>query len=186
MREAVITEPASGIADILELDLTFEHLPQPRVREDLLDAALENIRRSAGKADLAEHASLLDCQMLFVAVSSLLQPALDHAVAGAQAPTAGKALRMPIKSIKYGSPFELQLLLPMLTPAGLAALLYLAKRLYGIDLEFKAYREQRRLEYLEAKSMAEEFHDPPAPFETAIKPAENWRLRKGTIRDPSQ
>jgi hypothetical protein len=187
MKEVLAPSKSSGTADVLELDLAFELIPRPEpVEEDLHEALLAEIRRSSQKATSSERASLLDCQMLLVAVSSLLQPALDHAVEGALVSRRGRSLNIPIQSIHYGSPFEFQFLLPMLTPAGLAALLYMAKRLYGIDLEFKAHREKRRLEYLEAKAMAEEFQDPPPPLEGAIRPAENWRLRKGTIKDPSQ
>jgi hypothetical protein len=46
-------------------------------------------------------------------------------------------------------------LLSVATAVGLATAFWWMKRLYGIDLELKAYREQRRVEYLEAKLRAD-------------------------------
>jgi hypothetical protein len=99
--------------------------------------------------------------------------------------------RSPVASIHYGSPFEIQVLLGVLTPPGLGVLFYGAKRLFGADLEFRAYREQRRAEYLQAREIAEALErDPPLTVESQVTPwtegTFHWRMADGAVTDESE
>ncbi|HWI97092.1 MAG TPA: hypothetical protein VNS60_13595, partial [Solirubrobacterales bacterium] len=95
----------------------------------------------------------------------------------------------PIKRLQYGSPFEIELILGSLTVPGLAALLFVAKRLYGVDLEFKAYREKRRVEYLKARELAEQYEakrKQPSEIARSLEmgtPPNSWNLQSGAIRE---
>lgn len=75
---------------------------------------------------------------------------------------------------------------------GVGALFYGAKRLFALDLEeFLAYREQRRIEYLEAKEIANELEEKSTPEidaqlnqPTGQRPS-RWHPTRGVLRDES-
>lgn len=59
--------------------------------------------------------------------------------------------------ISYASPLEVALVVAPAVASSrlaLAALISAARRLYGVDLELKTYREERRAEFLQAKRLA--------------------------------
>ncbi len=99
--------------------------------------------------------------------------------------------RSQVESLHYGSPFAMQVLLGALAPPGLGVLFYGAKRLFGADLEFRAYREQRRVEYLHAKEIAEAFErEAPVKVDAQVKPRIEemflWRMKEGVVTDETE
>lgn len=65
--------------------------------------------------------------------------------------------KVEILRLSYESPLEIALVVAPSVAASvsaLATLIYAIKRLYGVDLEFRTYREERRAEYLAAKDLA--------------------------------
>lgn len=81
----------------------------------------------------------------------------------------GREGRDGIRELRFSSPFYLQILLAIGSPPSLAVLIYGIKRSFGLDLEFKAYRERRGTEYeterarhIEAKRLADRLEAEPA------------------------
>jgi hypothetical protein len=103
--------------------------------------------------------------------------------------------RALVSSLNFGSPFVLHLLLIVASPPALAVLITGAKRLFGIDLEFKAHREKVGTEYeiaraahMEAKLIAEmlERDDVSLPWthhgRSPVSPsAINWHGKHATL-----
>jgi hypothetical protein len=172
-------------AEPVELELSFEFDSQER-----LHAAIEDLfgEKLADEQPPSPGAGLRDCQELLASSNGLLWFATSGIEASEDFLSPYAAAGSDdyfVKRLHYGSPFDLEFLLPFLTPAGLACLFYACKRLFGIDLEFKAYREKRRLEYLEAKRMAEEMTEGDIPTADIVKPPRRWKLRRGILRDRS-
>jgi len=92
-----------------------------------------------------------------------------------------------IRLLHYGSPFIVHGLIGGLSISGLGFLFYGAKRLFGADLEFLAYREQRRVEYLKAKQLAieleEELRKENAHLLSTGPSSGPWSLTEGVVRD---
>lgn len=92
--------------------------------------------------------------------------------------------------LHYGSPFEFQIIVDSLTPAGLGVLLYAAMRLWGVDFEFRAHRERKRAEYLAAKRIAEALERAPPPaVSSALEFAfegEAWSLKGAVITEEAE
>ncbi len=186
MREAQVQTDYTGTAESLELELTFELIPGGLTVDVLPIYQAEAVRQH----DLSsKSASIQDCQELLDSINTWIQVAThgkwefgDHLREQAH----GSLIYMNegrVRSLHYGSPFQIELLLPLLTPPSLAGLFYLAKRLYGIDLEFKAYREQRRVEYLEARATAAQLSADSLPNQ-ALNGPRRWWLTGGAFRDP--
>jgi hypothetical protein len=57
-----------------------------------------------------------------------------------------------VQSLRYGSPLWLNILLAASTPPSLGLLIFGAKRLFGVDLEFRAHRERMGAEYEESRA----------------------------------
>ena len=92
-----------------------------------------------------------------------------------------------VARLHYGSPFVIEAALAGFTVPGLGVLLYGAKRLFAVKLEFLAYREQRRVEYLEAKNLAkalEEDLDDQLGSLLGQCP-DHWKAVKGIVEDKS-
>jgi hypothetical protein len=83
------------------------------------------------------------------------------------------ALQVPevrISRLSYESPLEIGLIVShgvLDSVAALAALIYGIKRLYGLDLELKTHREDRRAEFLEAEQRVQY-------LEAGTKDPEGW------------
>lgn len=101
-----------------------------------------------------------------------------------------RAPKSQVVLLHYGSPFLLHIGIAALSVPGLGALVFGAKRLFGLDLEFKAYREQRKVEYLKAKRIAEylEAETPPkiAVHLGADFARDPWVLQSGEVFDGTE
>lgn len=67
--------------------------------------------------------------------------------------------RIEIRRLQYESPLEIALLLPpaiIASKVGLSIVIFAIRRMYGMDLELRTYREDLRAEYYAAKRHAEE------------------------------
>lgn len=178
MTEAIASR--HNVAAILHLELVFEFARPPT----------PEFFRARERDELGIDPAQVDSYPRFRDFSSLLSSiAAVAAAAGTGSIGIGRSEMTPIKRLQFGSPFEIELILGYLTIPGLAALLFVAKRLYGIDLEFKAYREKRRVEYFEARELAEQYEtkrkQPPEiarSLELGTTP-NSWNLRSGAIRE---
>jgi hypothetical protein len=165
----------TGTAESLELELTFELHAGLRRWGDARDPRDLSYLDELSLFRASPDASLSDCQELLGATETWVDLALDMEEVEHSSGAA-------VKRLQYGSPFQIELLLPLLTPAGLAGLFYAARRLYGINMDFKAYREQRRVEYLEAKKLADELERDIA--QPALDQPKRWKLTGGVLREP--
>jgi hypothetical protein len=189
MREVEIDVTPPGTAESLELDLTFE-LATWGHGHGLMESLFE--KKVAPKAS-DRSANVADCQELLGAVNYWMRLTLTETLELdtyiRRLASGTESLTAPIPTVKrlhYGSPFQIEMLLPLLSSAGLTSLFFIARRFYGIDLEFKAYREQRRAEYLEAKAKADQLAaQTSAPTAEMINAPNRWKLTSGTLRDPS-
>lgn len=116
---------------------------------------------------------------------SLDPKAMDQALSRLQDSDQGSgAAYATVKQLHYGSPLTLEVLVS-LTPAGIGFLLWALKRIYAIDLELLAHREQRRVEYLEAKRFAERLEkEAGQDLRRRIKRPEwksGWRSDRATL-----
>ncbi|HKO37644.1 MAG TPA: hypothetical protein VJU14_04685 [Solirubrobacterales bacterium] len=195
MRKVEVEESPTGIEEAHELELTFE-LTVSRIGHRFREWASEEDTPLGLRFEPAS-ATVHHCQELLESVDSWMRAAItgtwnldtylqDMAPGSLGEFGRGAGAASLVRRLHYGSPFQIELLLPLLTPASLAGLFFIARRLYGIDLEFKAYREQRRAEYLEAKEKADSLagHVPSPPPDVA-HPPNRWKLTSGTLRDPS-
>jgi hypothetical protein len=108
---------------------------------------------------------------LVVVADYVARPGSADPVALVRAGFAGNPLQMQISQaigrteilrLSYESPLEIALIVAPTIAASvsaLATLIYGLKRLYGVDLEFRTYREERRAEYLAAKDLATRLAD---------------------------
>lgn len=104
-----------------------------------------------------------------------------------------------VKELHYGSPFFFDVTLSdNLTAIGIGFIFYGAKRLFffGAEFEFRAYREKRRNEYLEARRTREILeaelperdstgaYDPwhRDPYSSIDQPP-HWQVSEATITD---
>ena len=102
-----------------------------------------------------------------------------------------------VSRLRFGSPFLIHLFLGVGSVPGFAMLIYGAKRLFGLDLEFKAHRhrlgaeyEQQRAAHIEAKRLADRLErqvEPvplPAPPRGALpRPVGDvgWKAQRGVV-----
>jgi hypothetical protein len=100
------------------------------------------IRSTAAAPSLADGAQLLEGVSNFIAL-------IDERMA-------------VLKRCAFGSPFELISIAATSGGIGLRLLFYGAKRLYGFDLEVRAYREELRVRFERAKAEARELERRPA------------------------
>jgi hypothetical protein len=187
MREVATPESPSGTIGSLELELIFDLTPWGHGRA-LMKSLSEEDASSEPALESYRKATFYDCQELLASVDDWMRVirVRDRDLKTyLQEVAPGRSAAATIKRLHYGSPFQIELLLPLVSTAGLTSLFFIARRLYGVDLEFKAYREQRRVEYLEAKAKADLLatQAPLAPVEEPRAPNE-WKLKAGTLRDP--
>lgn len=186
-----------GTAEALQLDLTFERTLggadppsegkgwRPGDPSSLTEclSLIQSVTQWIGTSEVVSQMDLREEDVLNATLdldASSLR-ASEIAPSGAQ-----------VRLLHYGSPFVVELVLNALTIPGFAVLLYGAKRLYGLPLEFQAYREQRRVEYLEAKKLAAaleassptELTDQVGTPQTHVP--DPWALTSGVIRDESE
>jgi len=189
-----LTDKAIGLAAVLHLDLRFElwRGPEPdeEAKWELADerALVSDCRRLLESADRLFNT----CGAVSATFGNDYDPVSLQLVDLELAPSESS---MSVRRLHYGSPFDLQIVLGALTVPGLGVLLWGAKRLWGIDLEFRAYREQRRIEYLAAKEVADELMDRITPAHgldkalTRPHPTDErasrrtWKASKGTISE---
>lgn len=152
------------------------------------------------------NAHLKDCARLVGAVSRCLsiaeaasrqqrEPRPGMLYQQFPAPIAGSFFT--VKELHYGSPFFFDITLSdQLNAVGLGFIFYGAMRLFGAQFEFLAYREKRRIEYLEARKTREILEDEPPeidaggardprykdPF-SAIDPPPHWQSDQAIITD---
>ena len=102
-----------------------------------------------------------------------------------------------VKQLHYGSPFSFDVILnDNLTAIGLGFIFYGAKRLFGADFEFRAYREKRRVDYLEARRTREILEKEPPEIDStgvrdprhrdpysAVDPPSHWQVEEAVITD---
>lgn len=91
---------------------------------------------------------------------------------------AGRALPRDstVLELRYASPVLLHVLLSVGSVPALGCLLYGAKRLFGIDLEFKSHRENKAAEY----QMARARHIKARHYADAVAATERMPLPTGT------
>gem|GEM_PF-4759009 len=68
-----------------------------------------------------------------------------------------QALEIRVARLSYASPLEVSLVVGQIvlgSVSALSALIYAVKRLYGLDLELKTHREERRAEFTAAQHLA--------------------------------
>jgi hypothetical protein len=187
MRKVQVQTSPTGTAESSELDLTFFWARWKGTGRAGKLWSYDTIIGKVGEPlqqPMAVNATLDDCRDLIDSTGEWVRAAVEAEPADSSYLGFGKgSSSIGVKKLHYGSPFQLELLLPLLTPAGLAGLLFAAKRLYGIDLEFKAHREERRIEYLEAKARAEALSK---EIRTPAEPPKHWQLIRGTLRDPPE
>ena len=177
----------------LELEFTLKSLPV-----DPFFAGMGGSIEQSSRSIVGRSATLEECTVLLTAVSSWLQVAETRSSYG-EGPDIGQYFKQPyqqgssstVRVLHYGSPFLLDISLSqVISPVGLGFLFLGAKRLFGADLEFRAHREQRRVEYLEARRHREALEDLPDP-ELVFGPADAadrsaWSLMTGVISDESE
>jgi len=102
-----------------------------------------------------------------------------------------------VKELHYGSPFFFDITLSdNLNAVGLGFIFYGAKRLFGAEFEFRAYREKRRVEYLEAQQTREILEKEPPEIGTSgtrdprykdpfsdVDPPRHWQSDEAVITD---
>jgi hypothetical protein len=194
MREVQEQASPTGTVESMELDLTFlwsAHGPTSGIgswgKHGRKSMHRMTIPPPMGTTD-GGGATLEDCRQLLNSTAGWLNAVVAEGAENRgllSNPQVMGDFGIRVKQLHYGSPFQLELLLPLLSPAGLAGILFAAKRLYGLDLEFKAYRESRRIEYLEAKARAGQLTSQAQAHLREGEASQRWRLIKGTLRDPS-
>jgi hypothetical protein len=68
-----------------------------------------------------------------------------------------EAPKIPVARLSYASPLEVGLVVSqavLASVSALSALIYGVKRLYGLDLELRTHREERRVQFLAAQQLA--------------------------------
>jgi hypothetical protein len=163
---SALDEPRTAHSSRVRLDLLLDHVPVHEPNPpDLasIDLALRDVARVIGAAyTVANPKQAASSSRGFVATG-------QHQVL--------------ISHIHLGSPLEvvgdLSTTIGFVVPA-LAAIFYATKRLWGIDLEWRAYREDHRARYFEAKRAALE-------AEAALEPLLNTRQHRAAedLKAPS-
>jgi len=188
MPETLIAESQTGTADRLKLDLVFS------CAETIGQVESDPITGHPGQASVSDCAHLLKAIERWIGLceaANLTLPneprVIDFARAAQEQPIEANSR---IVSLHFGSPFLVQIAISLGSVPALALLLHGAKRLYGYDLELKNYRENLKIEYLEAVAYREMLEEEPPPIlDTALGARQSpssygrWTLKGGVLSD---
>jgi hypothetical protein len=180
-----------GVADGLRLHLGFESARKT--------AHVELSGKGRPSVDVFLPHSVSACTELLLMIQRWIahaerppEPVIGRGLSGLKFHDAGEMpnAKAEVTQIRFGSPFELQILLAGLSPPGLGLLLYAAKRFYGYDLELKTHRETKRIEYLKAIQSREALERQKKTAREKVddlidqpRARREWRMTMGEIED---
>jgi hypothetical protein len=128
MREVATPESPSGTIGSLELELIFDLTPWGHGRA-LMKSLSEEDASSEPALESYRKATFYDCQELLASVDDWMRVirVRDRDLKTyLQEVAPGRSAAATIKRLHYGSPFQIELLLPLVSTAGLTSLFFIA------------------------------------------------------------
>lgn len=191
MPEALIAQHQIGTAKRLRLDLSFS------CAEAIGQVESDPITGRPGQASVSDCARLLQAIERWIGLCEAADLTLPNEPRVIDFARVAEHQRIEASSrvvrLHFGSPFLVQISISLGGVPALALLLYGAKRLYGYDLELKNYRENLKIEYLEAAAYRETLENEPPPIvDTALGARQSpssygrWTLKGGALSDESE